>query len=59
MAVLERSVTAVLLVVASLLGLFIVVELSVLVELKRARRSLRSARNPRVFARTGLSGLRR
>lgn len=52
MAVLERSVTAVLLVVASLLGLFIVVELSVLVELKRARRSLRSARNPRVSTRT-------
>jgi hypothetical protein len=52
MSVLQRWVTAVLLVVAGLLGLFIVVELSVLVELKRARRSLRSPHNPRVSTRT-------
>lgn len=52
MAVLERWVTGVLLVVASVLGLFIVVELSVLVALKRARRSLRSVHSPRVSARS-------
>jgi len=51
-AVLERWVTAVFLVVASVLGLFIVVELSVLVALKRARRSLRSLHSPRVSTRS-------
>ena len=51
-AVLERWVTAVVLVVASVLGLFIVVELSVLVALKRARRSLRSVHSPRVSTRS-------
>jgi len=51
-AVLERWVTAVLLVVASVLGLFIVVELSVLVALKRAQRSLRSVHSPRVSTRS-------
>ena len=51
-AVLERWVTAVLLVVASVLGLFIVVELSVLVAQKRARRSLRSVHSPRVSTRS-------
>ena len=51
-AVLERWVTAVFLVVASVLGLFIVVELSVLVALKRARRSLRSVHSPRVSTRS-------
>lgn len=51
-AVLERWVTAVLLVVAGVLGLFIVVELSVLVALKRARRSLRSVHSPRVSTRS-------
>jgi len=42
----ERWVTAALLVLASLLAVFILVELSLLVELKRARRNLRSSRNP-------------
>jgi hypothetical protein len=51
-AVLERWVTAVFLVVASVLVLFIVVELSVLVALKRARRSLRSVHSPRVSTRS-------
>ena len=51
-AVLERWVTAVFLVVASVLGLFVVVELSVLVALKRARRSLRSVHSPRVSTRS-------
>ena len=51
-AVLEGWVTAVLLVVASVLGLFVVVELSVLVALKRARRSLRSVHSPRVSTRS-------
>jgi hypothetical protein len=49
MAALERWL---LLVVGSLLGLFIVVELSVLVGLKRARRSLRSVHSPRVSTRS-------
>ena len=52
MADLERWVTPVLLVVASVLGLFIVVELSVLVALKRARRSFRSVHSPRVSTRS-------
>jgi len=51
-AVLERWVTAVFLVVASVLGLFIVVELSVLVALKRAQRSLRSVHSSRVSTRS-------
>ena len=50
--VLGRWLAAVLLVVASVLGLFIVVELSVLVALKRARRSLRSVHSPRVSTRS-------
>jgi hypothetical protein len=49
MAALERWL---LLVVGSLLGLFIVVELSVLVGLKRARRGLRSVHSPRVSTRS-------
>ena len=48
----ERWITIALLVIASLLAVFILVELSVLVELKRARRSLHSAHNPRVSPRT-------
>ena len=48
----ERWITIALLVIASLLAVFILVELSVLVELKRARRSLHSAHNPRVSTRT-------
>jgi hypothetical protein len=48
----ERWITLALLVIASLLAVFILVELSVLVELKRARRSLPSAHNPRVSTRT-------
>ena len=48
----ERWITIALLVIASLLAVFILVELRVLVELKRARRSLHSAHNPRVSPRT-------
>ena len=48
----ERWITMALLVIASLLAVFILVELSVLVEMKRARRSLHSAHNPRVSPRT-------
>jgi len=48
----ERWITITLLVIASLLAVFILVELSILVELKRARRSLHSAHNPRVSTRT-------
>ena len=51
-AVLERWVMAVLLVVASVLGFFIVVELSVMVALKRVRRSLRPVHSPRVSTRS-------
>jgi hypothetical protein len=51
-AVVEGWVTAVLLVVASVLGLFIVVELSILVVLKRARHGLRSVHSPRVSTRS-------
>jgi hypothetical protein len=51
-AVLEGWVTAVLLVVASVLGLFITIELSVLVALKRARHALRSVHSPRVSTRS-------
>ena len=47
-----RWITITLLVIASLLAVFILVELSILVELKRARRSLHSAHNPRVSTRT-------
>jgi hypothetical protein len=51
-SVLERWLAALLLVVAGLLAMFILVELSMLVELKRARRTLRSGTTPHVSTRT-------
>jgi hypothetical protein len=50
--VLERWLVALLLVVAGLLAMFILVELSMLAELKRARRTLRSGSTPHVSTRT-------
>jgi len=50
--VLERWLAALLLVVAGLLAMFILVELSMLAELKRARRTLRSGSTPHVSTRT-------
>ena len=51
-SVLERWLAALLLVVAFLLAMFILVELSMLAELKRARRTLRSGSTPHVSTRT-------
>lgn len=51
-SVLERWLAALLLVVAGLLAMFILVELSMLAELKRARRTLRSGTTPHVSTRT-------
>ena len=50
--VLERWLVALLLVVAGLLAMFILVELSMLAELKRARRTLRSGSTQQVSTRT-------
>jgi hypothetical protein len=49
--VLERWLAALLVVVAGLLAMFILVELSMLAELKRARRTLRSGSTPHVSTR--------
>jgi hypothetical protein len=51
-SVLERWLAALLLVVAGLLAMFILVELSMLAELKRARRTLRSGSTQQVSTRT-------
>jgi hypothetical protein len=51
-SVLERWLAALLLVVAGLLAMFILVELSMLAELKRARRTLRSGSTAQVSTRT-------
>jgi hypothetical protein len=51
-SVLERWLAALLLVVAGLLAMFILVEMSMLAELKRARRTLRSGSTPQVSTRT-------
>jgi hypothetical protein len=50
-SVLQRWLAALLLVVAGLLAMFILVELSMLAELKRARRTLRSGSTPHVSTR--------
>lgn len=50
-SLLKRPVTALLLVIAGLLAMFILVELSMLAELKRAKRNLRSSSTTRISTR--------